>query len=77
MGFFFLLEDRSPESGIRQEPWWILEERVFASKVVSFTPGFSPVPKEHQRKTVSTVFPLSLWKPLKRFLNNVSAFPPG
>jgi hypothetical protein len=46
-----------------------------ASKVVSFTPGFSPVLKMSITENRFNGFPfVSLWKPLKRFQNNVSAF---
>ena len=44
-------------------------------KYFSFTPGFSPVLELNPAaETVSTVFGVSLEKPLKRFLNYVSIF---
>ena len=47
-------------------------------KVVSFTPGFSPVLNErNQQRTVSTVFTVFPMKTVKTVPNNVSAFPPG
>jgi hypothetical protein len=49
-----------------------------APKVVSFTPGFCPVPKMvQQRKPFQRFLFVSLWKPLKRFPNNVSSLSTG
>ena len=44
-------------------------------ETVSFTPGFSSLLDErHQLKPFQRFSHLSQWKPLKRFLNNVSAY---
>jgi hypothetical protein len=46
--------------------------------VLSFTPGFSPVPDvEHQQKTVSTVFATFAMETVKTVSHHVFAFPPG
>jgi hypothetical protein len=56
----------------------VFDLQRLASKVVSFTPGFSPVLNmSHWQETVSTVFPGFAMKLLKQFLNNVNVFPPG
>jgi hypothetical protein len=47
-------------------------------KSVSFTPGFSPVPEvAFTRKPFQRFCSAELWKPLKRFLNNISAISTG
>jgi hypothetical protein len=50
----------------------------FASKVVSFTPGFSPVSdRRSQQKTVSTVFLAFAIDTLETVSHHVITFPPG
>jgi hypothetical protein len=55
-----------------------MEGRGFASKVLSFTPGFSPVfSKVSKLKTVSTVSVAEKRKPLKRLQELVAVPAPG
>jgi hypothetical protein len=50
----------------------------FASDIVSFTPGFSPVPDGRQnRKPFQRFSPLSLWKPLKTISHDVKCLSTG
>ena len=48
-----------------------------ALELLSFTPGFSPVLEVRYGRKPFQRFSLFARKPLKRFLNNVSVFPPG
>jgi hypothetical protein len=54
---------------------WTLSQ---ASKVVSFTPGFSPVPdRAESAETVSTVFLAFAIETVETVSHQVTRFPPG
>jgi len=49
----------------------------FGSKLISFTPGFSPVPDAKQAENRFNGLPSFALETVKTILNDVSAFPPG